>query len=425
MRRVLATASILALASSGAIALGPTGAGATPAHVAQAKKKTTQFALQTSGYGSRVRGGQVPAGSGTSAYQVIGCTNNAGITHENHEAEQQLPGVGVASQVTTKVWTRKKHGVVTSKSRNTISRIVLADSPLGSLRINAVKSVSKSFHDSSGFHAQTSSDIGSITFTDPTGTTTDMPIPTPGQPIDIPGLVTITVGNPHERSNADGARAINDVLIINSTATGSRARIAHTDARIHNGIKTGVFGGFASGSRATGLDGNTSSGRTPYQPMPCQGTDGKVRTNALASVNLGGQVVVSGLEAKQKGKQTNKRARGFEQGRVSRLNLGGGQLVVNGIVGRVHVERKGKHLNHLKRNTKGTRIGAITANGQEMEFPDTDTLEIPGVAVLERNVVNKIHSGISVIALRITLLDGTGAVIKLGQAQLRIRKSGR
>ena len=55
----------LALASG-----GPGFAGATP-------QRSTSFAFQSSGFGIRVNGGQVPVGSSTTAYQHIGCTNLA------------------------------------------------------------------------------------------------------------------------------------------------------------------------------------------------------------------------------------------------------------------------------------------------------------------------------------------------------------
>jgi hypothetical protein len=51
-------------------------------------------------------------------------------------------------------------------------------------------------------------------------------------------------------------------------------------------------------------------------------------------------------------------------------------------------------------------------------------MEIPGIAKLERAVVKRGHSGLSVIGLRITLLDGSGAVINLAEANLRIRPTG-
>ena len=76
------------------------------------------------------------------------------------------------------------------------------------------------------------------------------------------------------------------------------------------------------------------------------------------------------------------------------------------------------------RNAKGSRLGAITTSGHRLTFPKTGVLEIPGIAKLERNVVTRSSTGIKVVALRITLLDGTGGVVDLGEAQLGIRGLG-
>ena len=70
-------------------------------------------------------------------------------------------------------------------------------------------------------------------------------------------------------------------------------------------------------------------------------------------------------------------------------------------------------------------IGTITANGQEQTFPDSDVIEIPGVARLERNIVKKIKNGLSVTALRITLLDGSGAVANLGEGKFYVKRADR
>jgi hypothetical protein len=421
MRRLIASSTILAVAAAGTIALGQAGSAAPSGTTA--KPESTHFALKTSGYGTRLKGGQIPAGSDTTAYRVIGCTNKAGLDRENHQAEETLPGVGTASQVKTRVWTttNKNQEVVSSWSRNTIKRVTMEDNPLGTVEINGIRSVSRAYHDDSGFHAETTTDIGSITLTPAGGEPQVQELPAPGEPLEIPGVATITVGKSIKKTSASGASASADVLDIVATMSGSRARIAHTQAEISGGIKSGVFGGFASGTRAKGLEDNVSSGYTPLLVMPCQGTRGEVRTKAIASSDLGGQVVVSGISTKEMAKQNGSGAEGYEQARIAGLDLGGGQLVIEGIIGRANVERVG---NHVKSNSKGTSIGTITANGEPQAFPDTDVLEIPGVARLERNIVKKFKSGIYVTGLRITLLDGSGGVINLAEARLRIRPSG-
>ena len=66
-------------------------------------------------------------------------------------------------------------------------------------------------------------------------------------------------------------------------------------------------------------------------------------------------------------------------------------------------------------------MGAIYVNGQIQKFPETGVLEIPGVAKIESKVVERLRFGIGVTALRITVLDGTGAVINLGNAQFQVK----
>ncbi|MCW2794253.1 MAG: hypothetical protein JWO76_3351, partial [Nocardioides sp.] len=305
--RLIASSTILALAAAGTFALAP--ADATPARTS-AKPTPTHFALQASGFGTRARGGQVPAGSDSTAFQYIGCTNKAGLDRENHEAEETIPGAGTASQVKTRVWTTTQGDTVSSWSRNTIKKITMNDSPLGTVEIEGIRSVSHAFHDDKGFHAETVADIGSIVYTPPGGEPQTQTLPTPGQPLEIPGVATITVGAKKKRVTASSALATTDVLTINATASGTRARIASSHAVVQGGIKSGIFGGYASGTRGEAANGNVTSGRTPYLVMPCQGTKGKVRTKTLASADLGGNLIAHGLATRGMAKQTGDSASG-------------------------------------------------------------------------------------------------------------------
>ncbi len=426
MRKLIASTSLLALAATG-IAVGTTDGVATAARpgAARAGHTATAFAMKTSGFGTRVRGGQVPAGSGSTAYTVIGCTNMAGTVHRNKVTDVQLPGAGTIGAVTTKVWTHRKHGTVITHSRSTTADIVLASSGLGRLAIAGVRSDSKVWHDRHGFHAQNTADVARIKFT-VAGTTQTIPLPDPGQTVTVPGLARISLGRPGKSVTRGGARAHNDVLNVQMIPSDTRVRIGHTVAEMSGGIKSGIFGGYGSALKVRAADDNIATGRVPFQPMPCQGTGGKTVTRNTAGVNLADQIEVGAVESTHRANQTMKRAGGFQEAKVASINIGGGALVVDGIEGRVNVRRSGKHLGHVVRNTRGTTIGSITANGQAQSIPDPgDTLTIPGVAKLESGLTKKIRGGISVTSLRITLLDGTGAVLDLGQAKLFVRRSGR
>jgi hypothetical protein len=419
--RTRTLAALIALGTGLTLAVAP-GYAATPAKVGH-----SHFALTMSGYGTRIIGGQVPGGSQTTAYQRIGCTNKVNKAKNNDVASATIPGLGGLSGLHTRVWTTRHHGVVGSNASHSVDSLTLASTPLGTLSINAINATARAYHDATGFHATTTTSSGSITLTPPAPPPPlpplppqTFPLPTPGQPVTIPGLATIYAGKNTRHSSATGAFANAVALIVDVTATGTQAKVGRAVAQIGSGLTYGMFHGHSNATRiSTALQGNLKSGPNPLSLMPCQGTAGAVRSKALASLDLGGQLVVNGLGSSERGVQTDTQANGYERGEVAQVNLGSGALVVNGIVGQANVKRTA---HKIVRSAKGTTVGTITANGQTMRFPSTGVLEIPGVAKLERRLITKTQTGLTVVALRITLLGGTGGVIDLGEAKLRISK---
>lgn len=417
MRTLISGLAMAALSAAGLVA------GTTAPATAAAEPTPTPYALSAFGIGTAVKGGSVPATSGKTAYRIIGCTNRAGVDRENHEAEATVPGLGVVSGVKTRVWTTKSDGVVASNSLHQVASIMIGEgSGQGTVEIRGVKSYSRAYHDDQGFHAAYETEIGQIVYTPVEGGPEVLLPPTPGQTLEIPGLANIKLGSHSRHHGADGAKAYATTLKIEVIPSDTLARVAHTSAKIGGGVKSALFRGNSNATRMDALDGNLTSGPTPHLPMPCQGTDGEVKTNNLAEVNLGGQVVVSGANTSEMADQTQRKAWGWEKSSVAELNLGGGQLVISGVVGKVNVSREG---GTVTRDIKGTTVGSITADGEPQEIPDPgQSLTIPGVAVIETAVVKELKSGLAVTAVRVTLLDGTGAVINLGQAQLQVFRSG-
>jgi hypothetical protein len=330
-----------------------------------------------------------------------------------------VPGLGTASGIKTHVWTTSRNGVDASHSTHTIAQITLAQSRLGSLSINAITSRATAYHDSTGFHSTTATHVGGLTFTPPVGPAQTFPAPTPDQPITIPGLVTVYAGQHITRNSDNGAFASAFSLRVDVMATGTSVRVAHSRAELHSGFTGWVFRGHSAATHVVTAAGDiATSGPNPLSLMPCQGTYGKLREKSLASLDLGGQIMVKGASSRERGAQGARGAHGMSRADVAQLSLGGGQLIVDGIVGKASVVRRG---NHVAKSTKGTLLGSVTVAGQEQTVPKTGVLEIPGIAKLERGVVTRTHNSISVIGLRITLLDGSGAVVNLAEAKLRIR----
>ncbi|MFA6299262.1 MAG: choice-of-anchor P family protein, partial [Nocardioides sp.] len=331
-------------ASAGLIAAALTAApvttSASPASPAAQQTVKTNFALFANGYGTRVQGGALPAGSDGTAFSAIACTVRAGVERGNHEAEVTVPGLGTLSAVRTRLWTEKKGAVVSSYSTHRIAEIILGESSMGKLSIEGVRSLSRAYHDGNRFRTQSETEVAKIVFTPSGGEAQVLAIPTPGQPIVVPGLARIAVGNTVSKSITDGVRVSSDALDIQVFPTDTRVRIAHTAAKIQRGAPFGTFRGYSAGVRARALADNVSVGRTPLSLMPCKGTKGVVKHKAIAHVDLGGQAIVRGLDSEQMGRQRPGFATAYELGNVAKINLGDGALVVNAIVGKANVTRK-------------------------------------------------------------------------------------
>ncbi len=411
-----------------AASMSITGQSATAANPGErpssqkAGNNATPFALKTRGYGTKVVGGDLPVASGTTAFQRIGCTNRAGKLQKNSEAEVDVPGLGVVAGVATTIRTKRRHGVVSSVSTQRIASVVLADSPLGTLAIEAIRSRARAFHDGSGFRAQAVTEVGRLVLTPPVGDPQVLPLPSADQPVEIPGLATIRVGPRTTQEGKNGAVAKATALIVQVIPSNTTATIGLARANINDGVKDLLFRGSSSGIQAVGLDGVLTKGRTPLSRMPCQGTLGAVRSKAIAGLDVTDAIVAGALTSEQMARQGTKGARGYERGSVARLDLGGGALVIEGVVGQANLRR---HHGKTHLSAQGTTVGQITADGEAHTFPDTDVLEIPGVARLEAKVVVRKKHVISVVGLRVTLLDGSGAVIDLGTASIGSKRSGR
>jgi hypothetical protein len=407
-----------------ALTLGLTAALATtPASAApdgeRAKLVRTEFAFKANGYGTSASGGQVPVGSDRTALSSIACTSDAGKANRNFVEETEVPGLGTVRGVYSRVSTSRKGGVTASSSVHKVAEIVLADTPLGSLTIDGVESTTRASHDGSAFDASAETKIAGITFTPPVGEPQTLPIPSPGQPLEIPGLAVLTLGRTIEKETRENARAYAVGLVVKVIPTDTVVKVARSVAKLERGFKTGIFKGSGVPVKANVLGELVEVGRVITQVMPCLGTGGELDASDAADVDLGDQVLVDGASARQRGNQTARKANGMESSFVAELNLAD-QLVVEAISSKVKVTRMAS--GKLKRSATAS-FGAITVGGQPQSLDQLGELEIPGVAKIQTGLRKKIKDGIRMIGVRITLLDGTGAVIDLATSKLSIRES--
>ena len=76
----------------------------------------------------------------------------------------------------------------------------------------------------------------------------------------------------------------------------------------------------------------------------------------------------------------------------------------------------------LKRNATAS-FGAITLGGEPQSLDQLGELEIPGLAKIQTGLKKKLKDGIRIVGVRVTLLDGTGAVLDFATSKLSIRES--
>jgi hypothetical protein len=361
----------------------------------------------------------VPVGSDRTALSSIACTSDAGKAHRNFVAESEVPGLGTVRGVYSRVTTSQKKGVATSASVHRVAEIVLADTPLGSLTIDGVESTTSAFHDADGFHATARSDIAGISYTPPGGEPQSLDIPSADQPITIPGLAVIELGRTIEKETKDDARAYAVGLVIKVIPTETTVKVARSVSKIEKGYKSGIFHGSGVPAKAKVLGELVEVGKVINQVMPCTGTDGELDPMDAADVNLADEITVEGASARQKGKQTTRKAVGMEASSVAELDLGG-QLVVEAIKSKVKVKRMAN--GKLKRNARAS-FGAITLGGEPQSLDQLGELEIPGLAKIQTGLKKKIKGGIRIVGVRVTLLDGTGAVLDFATSKLSISES--
>lgn len=397
-----------------------TAASSTAQASTVASAAVTNFGFVGSAYGSRVRGGDLPANSGRTALAVIGCTRETGRLDRNTLATVNLGNLATVNGIESKTRTYRRGGSVNVKSTNKIARVRFGNADglnLGNdLVLEGVRSTARAWHDANGFHRKGGSSLARILFA-------GIEVPITGNLVDVPGVATITLSDRSGSKSRMGASISVKAVKVDLDLTDSNVTLGVANAKIMNGFRTGVLGGVGIAAKGSLVDGLVRTGRVARQPLPCRGTNGEWRTNRTAGVTVNGLVHLGAATASARGNQRS-RTSGYAQtrGRVARATVGGNDgLVIKGVVGGANVTKKG---DKLVKTAKGTRILSITFNGRDRNSPTLgNPVRIGNLAVLTAPRVKKTRFGISVVSLRIELLRGidAGSTVDLGIAKASIK----
>ena len=140
MRRLALRGALLAMVSTVILLPGGPGHAApvVPTKAAAAAPRPTNFGLHAMGYGTTIKGGDIPLASGATGFAHITCTTLAGLNRSNGVANVDLPGLGTIDALDTRVATIKKGKTVTAVSHHALAGITLLETALGKLSLGAV-----------------------------------------------------------------------------------------------------------------------------------------------------------------------------------------------------------------------------------------------------------------------------------------------
>ena len=445
-RTSLLTRAAASVTAAGVALSGAVVALTAPAHAA-VQRFETPFAFQGSAYGTRVSLGDPNQGgvaSGRTAWSLIGCTSMAPITNDKGSNVAKLNAnsmIEVGAVVsTTSTYRKPRQGLYGSRSVNRVAGLTIGPDDGPRLKFGGFTTTAHAFNDNGRFRSQASFDVlrvehvGIEDSAGPVGELLDAIDAGDNQlieqiiagagtdGIEIPGLGTIhPAGTARTPRSRKGATA-NAYGIRIALENGSQVNIGRAWARIATSHPAGVFAGHAFGLEARVADGVIGVGRTPYQNLPCVGTNGEWRQNSLLEVPQHENLNAGGLRAETFAKPfRDGRAVARARSTVAEVTLGGGSLEIQGVVGQVNVFQNRRGRVH-RRNVNGTKVAAIIADGEPRDVPAPgESLEIPGVAFIKAGVRQNLgRRGVRVHALRVEMLDGTGLVLNIGTAKAKI-----
>ena len=246
-----------------------------------------------------------------------------------------------------------------------------------------------------------------------------------GAPIDIPDLGSIGIGRlkgVKDRHHAE-SDAVALEFIITATGETQKLQLGHARSRIGGPTPGGVFRSTSMPMDVRALDGGVHFGHVRPRTIPCEGTRGKTRTRTLDSASIalpeGLLMGVSDIKYVTKGAQhADGRANGFEASKIASFAIPALDLSISGISARVDIA--GQDSGRQVRATPSTGVAEILYQGEAVRIPKPGKLvNVEGLGVIERSVVEGNRWGKKVTALRVTLTD-YGVVIDLGNAASHI-----
>jgi len=239
--------------------------------------------------------------------------------------------------------------------------------------------------------------------------------------IEIPGLGTVSLG--HTTGKATGhyaeANAYALKIQVNNPADGSRTvlQLGRATSKITDGVESGVFRSTMSALDLRLGDLVQFAGVSP-QNIPCDGTNGVVKSQKVGTASVPGIVNLTGVKYSWMGKQQPLgKAKGWVQSEIGTISIPAAQIEIAGLTSRVDMRSKG--LNQKVQRKVSTAIGSITVAGAPIKLAPGQSYPFDGGVLRYQVVQNDDFYGTEVRALQVTLFE-QNVVLTLAQSAGRI-----
>lgn len=392
-RSRLATAMLVTAAA--AVLLAPISANAA----------TQVHAFSGDAYGTKVNVGSIVK-SGPTSLVSLGCTSEVGITKQNTVATVDALPLAKAGVVNTKAETLETStGVATRTTAETAGVNLLA----GLIRADLVRAVSTTSRDSNGFHTSAE---GSTFANLVVGLTSISATPAPNTTISLAGVGKVVLNEQLRKVGGKSASLTVNMIHVYVTITndllgikaGTEIVVSHARSAL-GGPAVALLDGFAYGSKANVAD-LVISGPQAFVGMPCLGTNGKVKTNVIAGINVPGIINSGTVKSTAQGTATSTEASGETTSTVESLNLLNGLVKATVVKADAHASSDG---NTSQFSDAGSTFLSLSVAGHPQisaNVAKNTKVELAGIGTLYLHRVIKKSTSIEVRMIELVITDG-------------------
>ncbi len=412
----------VALAVAAVSAYSPTSAQAAPS--SPTAVAASEFGFAANAYGTQVQVGATLR-SGPSALVTLGCTSTPGVMKTNTAASLSVAPFLTSGTINTSAASQTTATGIAATATATTQQVSALN---GLVRATEVRSVSTTSHNSSTGDFRVSS--AGTTFTGLTVAGVSITA-TPGANtrIDLPGFgyVILNQQSSHVGLTSASLRVIGLHIFVTAinplVPTGTQIIVSSATSAL-NGPVVGLLSGLAYGTYAK-VGTTLLAGQSFPQPMPCNGTNGVIRTNSGASVTIPGVLSTGTVSNTVQGTSDSTQVSGRVTSTVQNANLLAGTVTATAVHADVTATGNPPTLGDSSSFVGLTVAGFPTINAN---VAANTRLTLTGIGTLWLHHRIKTATSVTVVMIQLVITDASnrfglsvGTTINVASATVGVR----